>query len=332
MSHFNSGRPLQRWAAAILIVLATSSTSAADSRLSSWHEGAAKQSIVNFITAVTTVGDDRYVAPADRIAVFDNDGTLWTEKPLYIHFYGVLAQMQAQMKGDPFLRTREPYRSVAEKDKGYFVELYENAAYDSLAGQLFGVPFGGYTGEQYADWFRTFLDGFKHPKFGVGVEGLIYQPMLELIRYLEANDFKVYIFTADEGDFLRLVSEELYGIPPERVQGTSVRSEFVIENGDPLLVRSYRLQHLNNWDGKPRLIQSVIGKKPVFAAGNSNGDQHMLQYTALSGGMSVLVHHTDEEREFAYDSHTEKVMPLAKEEGWIVVDMKSDWRQVFPAR
>lgn len=332
MPRICSTRPFLKWGAALLAALLTSSVWADDSRLSAWQQGAAKQSIVDFVTAVTTEGDDRYVAPSDRIAVFDNDGTLWSEKPLYIHFYGVMAQMKAQMKADPFLRAREPYRSLAEKDESYFLELYENAAYVSLAGQLFGVPFGGYSSEQYAAWFRTFLNDFRHPKFGVGVEGLIYQPMLELIRYLEGNDFKVYIFTADEGDFLRLVSEELYGIPPEQVHGTSVRSEFVVEGGEALLVRSYRVQHLNNWDGKPRHIQTVIGKKPILAAGNSNGDQHMLQYASLDGGLSILVHHTDEEREFAYDSHTDKVMPLAKEEGWVVVDMKVDWRQVFPTR
>ena len=221
-------------------------------------------------------------------------------------------------------------RAIASKALAYFMELYENAAYDSLAGQLFGVAFGGYTAEQYEAWMRSFPDDFEHPKLGVGVEGLIYQPMVELIRHLEANGFTVYIFTADEGAFLRLVAEDLYGIPPARVQGSSVRHEFVIEDDEPSFVRTYRMEHLNNWDGKPRLIQSVIGKKPVFAAGNSNGDRHMLQYAALAGGMSLLVHHTDEDREFAYDSHTDKVMPLAKNGGWTVVDMKKDWRVVFP--
>ena len=302
----------------------------ADDPLPSWRDGPTKQSIINFVEGVIDEKSAEFAPPEERVATFDNDGTLWVEKPLYIHLYGVVAQMKSQMEGDPFLHTREPYRSLAEKDKTYFLELYENAAFDSLAGQIFGVPFGGYSAEQYADWFRTFLKEFKHPKLGVGVEGLVYQPMLELIRYLEANDFKVYIFTADEGDFLRLVSEKLYGIPPEQVHGTSVRSEFVIENEEPLLVRSYRVQHFNNWDGKPRLIQSVIGRKPLFAVGNSNGDQQMLQYAALSGGMSVLIHHTDGEREFSYDSHTDKVMPLAEAEGWIVVDMKRDWQQMFP--
>jgi hypothetical protein len=303
----------------------------ADDPLPAWNDGTSKRAILEFVGRVTDEGSPAFVPVADRIATFDNDGTLWAEKPIYIHFYGVIAQMKARIAADPKLIEREPYRSAATKDLAYFTELYENSAFDSLAGQLFGVPFGGMTAERYDRWGREFLAGFTHPRFGVGVQGLIYQPMIELIRYLEANDFTVYIFTADEGAFLRLIAEQLYAIPPERVHGTSVRSEFVMEGDQPRLVRSYRIQHLNNWDGKPRLIQSVVGKKPVFAAGNSNGDQHMLQYAALAGGMSVLVHHTDAEREFAYDSHTDKVMPLAKKEGWTVVDMKRDWKVVFPS-
>lgn len=298
--------------------------------LPSWNEGAVKGAIVAFVEKVTKPGGSDFVAPPDRIATFDNDGTLWTEKPLYIHFFGVVDQMKKQMAADPGLATREPYRSAAKKDFGYFMELYENAAYATLAGQLFGVPFGGMTDQAYAAWGRDFVANFKHPKFGVGVKALIYQPMVELIRYLEANKFTVFIFTADEGAFLRLVAEDLYGLPSQQVQGTSVRSEFIVSDGKTAMVRTYRLEHLNNWDGKPRLIQRVIGKKPIFAAGNSNGDQHMLQYAALNGGMSVLVHHTDGDREYAYNSHTDKVMPLAQKEGWTVVDMKKDWGQVFP--
>lgn len=320
----------------VLVFLALSiawiTNAAAADPLPSWNEGPTKQAITDFVNKVTTEGSADFVLHTDRIATFDNDGTLWTEKPLYIHFYGVVEQMKKQMDADPTLAEREPYKSVASKDFGYFTELYENAAYASLAGQLFGVSFGGMTDAQYSDWGRKFISAFKHPKFGVGIAGLIYQPMVELIRFLEANDFKVYIFTADEGAFLRLVAEDLYGLPSEQVQGTSVRSEFITDGDEPRLVRSYGVEHLNNWDGKPRLIQSVIGKKPRFAAGNSNGDQHMLQYAALSGGMSILIHHTDAERELAYDSHTDKVMPLAEKEGWTVVDIKADWRRVFPQR
>ncbi len=315
-----------------LIVLVSSMAKAAEDPLPSWNDGPTKQAIIAFVNEVTDENGMSYVPAVDRIATFDNDGTLWTEKPLYIHFYGVLKHMKKQMTSDPDLSMREPYHSLAKNDFAYFMELYENSAFESLASQLFAVPFGGFTAEQYDNWFRKFISEFKHPKFGVGVEGLIYLPMVELIHYLESNGFAVYIFTADEASFLRLVAEDLYGLPPERVQGTTVRSEFIVRNNKPILVRSYHVQHLNNWDGKPRLIQSVIGKKPIFAAGNSNGDQHMLQYAALSGGMSILIHHTDADREFVYNSHTDKVLPLAEKEGWTVVDMKIDWKHVFPNR
>lgn len=303
---------------------------ASDDPLPGWNDVASKQAIVGFVQSVTEKGGKAYVPPEDRIATFDNDGTLWVEKPLYIHLLGVFAHMKEQMKADPSLKERQPYKAVATKDMGYFMAMFENAAFETVGSQLMGVPFGGMTHAQYDAWAEKFLSEFKHPKFKVGVEGLIYQPMVELINYLEANDFTVYIFTADEGAFLRLAATELYGLPPSRVQGTSMRSEFIAENGKAELVRTYRMAYLDNWDGKPRLIDQVIGKKPIFAAGNSNGDQHMLQYAALNGGMSVLVHHTDGIREYQYDKHTDKVMPLAKKEGWTVIDMKSDWKRVFP--
>jgi phosphoglycolate phosphatase-like HAD superfamily hydrolase len=305
---------------------------AAADPLPSWNDVASKIAIVGFVNSVTDKAGKDYVPPENRIATFDNDGTLWVEKPLYTHLLGVMAHIKEQMKADPSLAEREPYKAVAAKNLGYFMELYENASFETLISQLLGVPFGGMTHAQYDAWGRKFLAEFKHPKFKVGVEGLIYQPMVELIRYLEANDFTVYIFTADEGAFLRLAATKLYGLPPSQVHGTSMRSEFIVENGKAELVRTYRMHYLDNWDAKPRLIDQVIGKKPIFAAGNSNGDQHMLQYAALTGGMSVLVHHTDAVREYKYDKHTDKVMPLAEKEGWTVIDMADDWKTIFPIK
>ena len=327
----NSSRQLATTVLCLVLTWLWVSEAAAADPLPSWHDGATKQAIVAFVEKVSTEGDPAFIPAEERIATFDNDGTLWVEKPLYIHFFGVLERLKAHAAADPALAGREPYKSVLTKDYGYFAELYENAAYASLVGQLLGVPFGGMTDAQYANWGRDFAASFKHPRFGTGVENLIYQPMLELMRYLEDNEFKVYIFTADEGAFVRLLANDLYGLPSEQVHGSSVRSEFITTVEGPRLVRTYRLQYLNNWDGKPRLIQSVIGKPPVFAAGNSNGDQHMLQYAAETGGMSILIHHTDGEREYAYDTHTDKVMPLAQKEDWTVVDMKRNWRQVFPS-
>lgn len=298
--------------------------------LASWNDSKTKTEITAFVEAVTDPSSDKFVAVEERIAVFDNDGTLWTEKPMYTHAYAAFAKMKEQIEADQTLLKREPWKSVAQKDFGYFAQLYATAEYETLASQLFAAPFGGLSSADYTLWAQTFASGFKHPKLGVGMADLTFQPMIELIDYLEENDFTVYIFTADEGAFLRVFSEELYGIPPARVFGTTVREEFVIGSDGPEFVRTYRVDHLNNWDGKPRLIQKVIGRTPIFAAGNSNGDQHMLQYTALNDGLSILIHHTDADREFAYDKHTDKVMPLASKEGWVVVDMATDWSEIWP--
>ncbi len=308
--------------------LVASSTSK-DDPLPSWKAGATKNAILAFVAKVTNPEGENFVPAEARIAVFDNDGTLWVEKPLYVHLDAVKQRMQRQIQADPELKQREPYRSLVQRDFSYLKELYENTNFSSIVGQLFGVAFGGMTDREYDRWAREFFASYRHPKLGTRIGGLTYQPMVELIRYLELHEFRVYIFTADEGAFLRTVSEELYGIPPERVHGSSVRSEFVIREGEPTFVRSYRVEHFNNWDGKPRLIRSVIGRRPLLAVGNSNGDQHMLQYAAGSGGMSILLCHTDADREFAYDSHTDKVRPLAKSEGWLVVGMKEDWARVF---
>jgi phosphoglycolate phosphatase-like HAD superfamily hydrolase len=299
--------------------------------LPSWNDTATKQAIVDFVGAVTDRQSKDFVPPAERIAVFDNDGTLWTEKPVYTHVFALLDRFKAQMAADPTLKERQPYKAIVAKDKEYFADLYENQAIDTLVDELVALPFGGMTVAEYANWNLNWLKSWKHPKFGVGVQGLIYRPMVELIRYLEANEFKVFIITADEGAFLRLVSQELYGLGPDRVYGTRVRTDYVADQGKADLIRSYRVEFLNNWAAKPRLIEQVVGTRPILAAGNSNGDEHMLQYTALQGhrSLALLVHHTDSEREFAYDKHADKVIARAAKENWTVVDMKLDWKRVF---
>ncbi|MCG7521677.1 haloacid dehalogenase-like hydrolase [Ruegeria sp. Ofav3-42] len=303
---------------------------AADDPLPSWNDAESRKAIVSFVERVTDMSSDGYVRPEDRIAVFDNDGTLWNEKPLYIHFFAIVDRMKEQMAADPTLKDREPYKALATKDKAYFTDLNENMAFDTLVGDLMAVPFGGMTTKEFDTWGRSWLKGWKHPKYNVGYQDLVYQPMVELILFLESNGFQVHIFTADEAAFLRLAAEEIYGLPTEQVHGSSVRLEYLVEGDEANLMRTYRMDYIDNWDAKPRLINQVLGKPPIFAAGNSNGDQHMLQYTALNGGMSVLVHHTDGEREDKYDAHTDKVMPLVQKESWTVIDMENDWKRVFP--
>jgi len=299
--------------------------------LPSWNNGAAKQSIVEFVGKVTKSGSPDFVPPADRIAAFDNDGTLWCEKPFYIHVEAVMARYKEQITANPKLAEQEPYKAVAMKDLGYFMKLYEDKEINAIVSDLIGVPFERMTTEQFADWNRQWLKTWKHPRFQVGYRGLIFQPMVELVKYLKANKFKVYIFTADEAAFLRLVSEELYGIPPENVLGSSIKLKFDNSTEPTKLIRTKEANYLNNWDGKPRLIEQVIGSRPIFAAGNSNGDLQMLQYVAKQDrrSLALLVHHTDEKREYKYDKHTEEVLPAAKKGNWTIIDMAEDWKQVL---
>ncbi|MGI9521859.1 MAG: HAD family hydrolase, partial [Hyphomicrobiaceae bacterium] len=333
ISFYTSLTSRNHCASALVIVFLlwpVASAQATAEPLPSWNETATKKAIVAFVKAVTNKDSPKYVPPADRIATFDNDGTLWNEKPLYIHFFAVLDHIKKQIAADPSLKMRQPYKAIAEKDKTYFLDLYENNSFDTLVADLLAVPFGGMTSDDFEAWAQKWVAQWKHPKYKVGVHQLIYQPMVDLIRYLEANQFKVYIFTADEAAFLRLLSQKLYGLPPSQVHGTSVRLEYIVDKGKANLVRTYQTRYFANWAGKPRLIKQIVGKRPILAAGNSNGDLHMLQYTALGGGFSLLLHHTDGEREDKYDKHTDKVMPLAKKEGWTVIDMKNDWKIVFP--
>jgi phosphoglycolate phosphatase-like HAD superfamily hydrolase len=319
-------------AAALLAAAAFTTTIArAAEPLPSWNEGPAKQAIIEFVARVTKEDSPDFVPPAERIATFDNDGTLWNEKPLYIHIDALLARYKEQLTANPKLAEQQPYTAVAKKDLGYFKKLYEDKAINELVSDLIGVPFEGLTPEQYADWNRKWLDTWKHPRFDVGYRGLTYQPMVELVKHLKANQFKVYIFTADEAAFLRVVSEELYGIPPENVLGSSVKLKFDSSTEPTKLVRTKEMNYLDNWDGKPRLIEQVIGKRPILAAGNSNGDLEMLQYVGNQKRLSLalLVHHTDEKREYKYDTHTEQVLPAAQKGGWTVVDMARDWKTVF---
>jgi hypothetical protein len=187
------------------------------------------------------------------------------------------------------------------------------------------------TVEEYTAWNQTWLATWKHPDLRKGYQELTYEPMIELVRFLQRNEFKVYVFTADEGAFVKLVTWGLYRIPPEQAQGSSIKLKYDGERVRARLIRTREAQYFDNWDAKPRLIHQTIGKRPIFAAGNSNGDLHMLQYTAKARGpsMSLLVHHTDGEREYAYDEHTDKVMPMAKSSGWVIVDMKNDWVTMF---
>lgn len=297
--------------------------------LPSWNKGATKTAILDYVKEVTTPGNAKFIDEANRIATFDNDGTLWNEKPLYIHVEAVLARYQEVIKENPALAEKEPYKSIKNKDLGYFAKLYEKNEIMPLVGDLIGVPFEGMTTSEFIEWNKNWLSAWKHPKYKVGYKNLIYQPMVELTKYLQDNGFKVYIVTADEAAFLQPISDGIYGIPSEMVLGSSIVLKYS-ENG--VLTRTAKGKYLDNWDAKPRQIWQIVGKKSIFSAGNSNGDYHMLQWTAKNGGFALMVHHTDGVREDKYNKHTDKVMPMMKEVGGTIVDMKNDWKVIFPTK
>ena len=237
-----------------------------------------------------------------------------------------MSRFKELLKENPSLAVKEPYKSVKDKDLSYFMKYFQNEEWLPLVGDLMGVPYAGMTPEAFNQWNKNWLAEWRHPKYKTGYKNLIYQPMVELIKYLQSNEFKVFVVTADEAAFLQPISQELYGIPSEMVIGTSVKLAY---NEDGKITRTAEGKFLDNWDYKPRQIWDRIGKQSVFAAGNSNGDYHMLQWVSKSGGFALMVHHTDGDREDQYDKNTEKVIPMMKNEGETIVDMKKDWKTIF---
>ncbi|MGR5062919.1 haloacid dehalogenase-like hydrolase [Photobacterium sp. DNB22_13_2] len=275
-----------------------------------------------------------YQPPEKRIAVFDNDGTLWNERPVYIHLQAVLHTLKGQLKKDATLAERQPWATVAEGklDPSHYAQMFSQESFglDSIVEQLVGAPYVGMTSHAYTTSNEEFLGSWKHPKYKVGYQNLTYKPMKELVSLLQGNQFKVYIYTADEGAFLRPLAEDLYNIPPENVFGSAFKHDLTFEEGKGVFTRSSRLIWFNNWANKVELIQRTFGDLiPLIAVGNSNGDEHMLHYTASYGGMSLWLHHDDEEREDKYDKHTEKLQHLTEKGGIKQINMSKDWNLVF---
>ena len=294
--------------------------------LPSWNEGANKTAIIDFVKKVTDQNSKSYVPVADRIAVFDNDGTLWIEKPLYIPIEFEIAWLQQKSKSNPELLDNKLYKGLAEGDMSVLKE-YNTF---QLIEQLFAVHAGQEVSEYLQD-SRAFLDTEKHPKYDMLFKNLTYDPMVELVDYLQQNNFNVYIVTGGEMDFLRSVSEEIYNIPPENVVGSSVKYKYVDNADGSELIRTADIGSANDKYVKPANIQLHIGKKPIFAAGNSDGDYEMMEYTLSGEGpsMAILVNHDDAEREYVYMHGTEKAIEDAKTKGWHVVSMKDDFKSVF---
>lgn len=295
--------------------------------LESWNNGPTKSAIVDFVGRVTTDGPD-FVAPQDRIAVFDNDGTLWCEKPAYIQLDFLVRRLAEQAAADPALADRQPYAAAAAGDLTWFGDAVtkhyqgDDSDLKVLAGGVLSAH-SGITVEEHAARVAAFFAAARHPTLDRPYTACGYVPMTELLRYLESHGFTCYIVSGGGRDFMRPVTDAMYGIPPERVVGSSVGVTFA--DGD--LVTTAQPEFLNDGPVKPVRIWGRTGRRPIFAAGNSNGDIEMLQYTK---GFQLVVLHDDADREFAYEAGAEKALTLAETEGWTVASMQSEWAEVFP--
>jgi phosphoserine phosphatase len=300
--------------------------------LPSWNDGAAKQSIVDFVAKVTREGGPDYVAPAERIATFDNDGTLWAEQPMYFQLAFALDRVKALAPMHPEWKEKQPFKAVLEGD----LKTALGGGHHALL-ELVMATHAGNTPEEFSQIVEAWLATAKHPKTGRPYTDMIYQPMLELLGYLRANGFKTYIVSGGGIEFIRAWAERVYGIPPEQVVGSSIKTQLEFHEGTPVLVRLPEINFIDDKAGKPVGINQHIGRRPIAAFGNSDGDLQMLEWTAAGGGerLCLYVHHTDAEREWAYDRNSsigrfDKGLDEAKTRGWTIVSMKEDWKVIFP--
>ena len=304
--------------------------------LPSWRDTDTRKAIVDFVERVTTEGGDGYVPPAERIAVFDNDGTLWCEKPMPIELGFILMRLAEMTEADESLRERQPWKAARDKDYGWLGEAItkhyhgdESDAKLLMAGIL--QAFAGQTVDEYSAAADAFLRGADHPTLGRRFHQCGYEPMVELLRYLEANGFVNYIASGGDRDFMRPVTSEIYGIPSERVIGSSNALAYTDDEHGGNVSYQATMDVFDDGPIKPVRIWSRIGQRPIIAGGNSNGDIPMLRY---AGGIErpalrLLVLHDDDEREFAYTAGAESALRTAAEQSWTVVSIKNDWAKVF---
>jgi phosphoglycolate phosphatase-like HAD superfamily hydrolase len=315
-----------------LVFTATASMAQAADPLSSWSDGPTKQSIMAFVAKVTTVGSSDFVPAPERIAVFDNDGTLWSEQPMYFQLFFALDRVKALAPQHPEWETAEPFASLLKGDVQAALSGGEKAILDIVM-----ATHAGMTTTEFEQIVTDWVAAARHPKTGKPFTEMVYQPMLELLAYLRENGFKTFIVSGGGIEFMRPWTEAVYGIPPEQVVGSSIKTTFEMREDGPVLVRLPEIDFIDDKAGKPVGIHSHIGRRPIAAFGNSDGDLQMLQWTAAGQGtrLVLLVHHTDAEREWAYDrkSHIGRLdvaIDEARQKGWTVVDMKRDWNVIYP--
>ncbi|MEE4136052.1 MAG: HAD family hydrolase [Desulforhopalus sp.] len=300
--------------------------------LPSWNDTPSKNAIVAFVEKVTKQGGVDFVPNAERIAVFDNDGTLWSEQPMYFQAFFIFDRIQHLAPQHPEWKEQEPFASVLKGDVKAALAGGEHALVEMTM-----ATHAGMTTEEFEriviDWITT----AKHPKTGKLYTEMVYQPMLEVLTYLRANGFKTFIVSGGGIEFMRPWAEKVYGVPPEQVIGSSIKTKYEVRDGQPVIIRLPELNFIDDKAGKPVGIHQHIGRRPIFAAGNSDGDFQMLEWTTSGAGsrFGMLIHHTDADREWAYDrnSHVgrlDKGLDEAQARGWMVVDMQADWKVVFP--
>jgi phosphoglycolate phosphatase-like HAD superfamily hydrolase len=301
--------------------------------LSSWSDSPQKTAILDFVARTTKQGGPDFVPVPERIATFDNDGTLWSEQPIYFQFAFALDRVKLLAPKHPDWKTTQPFKAVLDGDLKTLAASGEKGMFQILVATNTGM-----TTDEFAETVADWIDTARHPRFKRPYTDLVFQPMLELLTYLRQNGFKTYIVSGGTVEFMRVWSEKVYGIPPEQVVGTTFVTEFQMrKDGTPVLLRQPRIDFIDDGPGKPVAIQKFIGRRPVLAFGNSDGDHQMLQWTAAGSGARLmgLVHHTDAEREWAYDrqSHIgrlDKALDEAQARGWVVVDMKQAWKVIYP--
>ena len=307
-------------------------TAQAPDPLPSWNDGASKKAITDFVSRVTKEGGPDFVPAAERIATFDNDGTLWSEQPIYFQLAFALDRVKALAPQHPEWKTTQPFKGVLEGDMKAVAASGERGLMEIIA-----ATHAGNTTEEFEQIVTDWITTARHPKTKRLYTEMVFQPMLELLAYLRANGFKTFIVSGGGVEFMRPWAERVYGIPPEQVVGSRAKVKYKVRNGTPVLVRLAEVDHVDDKAGKPVGIHQVIGRRPLAAFGNSDGDFEMLEWVTSAKGprFGLIVHHTDGEREWAYDrtSHIGQLargLDEAPKRGWIVVDMKQDWKVIYP--
>ncbi|HMO05116.1 MAG TPA: HAD family hydrolase [Kiritimatiellia bacterium] len=312
----------------LILGLAASANGLADDPLPSWNDTATKKALIDFVALVDAAG----IPPAERIAAFDNDGTLWSEQPMYFQAFFIFDRIKELAPQHPEWETTEPFASVLRGDVKSALAGGEKALLEMAM-----ATHAGMTTEEFDHIVSEWVATAQHPATGKLYTEMVYQPMLEVLAYLRANGFKTFIVSGGGIEFMRPWAEQVYGVPPEQVVGSSIKTKYEVRDGVPVIVRLPEINFIDDKEGKPVGIHHHIGRRPLIAFGNSDGDFQMLEWTTAGSGprLGVLIHHTDEEREYAYDrtSHIGKLdrgLDEAPARDWLVVDMKSDWNRVYP--